>query len=101
VKLFSPPRAFQEYLDRHAEDRKAFKKINDLIKDIQRNGLASGTGKPEPLKHVKAFSRRIDKAEEAMINPNEGVSLLLNRFCAASGFSPREQKPEGTAVSAN
>jgi toxin YoeB len=32
------------------EDRKTLKKINDLIKDIQRNGLMKGTGKPEALK---------------------------------------------------
>ena len=54
------PRAFQEYLEWHTEDKKTFKKINDLIKDIQRNGFSTGIGKPEPLKHIKGYSRRID-----------------------------------------
>jgi Txe/YoeB family toxin of Txe-Axe toxin-antitoxin module len=31
--------------------------MNDLIFDIQRNGLLKGIGKPEPLKYVKAYSR--------------------------------------------
>ena len=42
------------------QDKKTLKKINELIKDIQRNGLMNGIGKPEPLKHKKGYSRRID-----------------------------------------
>ena len=56
------PEAFKEYLDWQIEDRKMLKKINDLIIDILRNGLMKGIGKPEPLKHIKGFSRRIDTA---------------------------------------
>jgi len=33
--------------------------INALIKDIERNGLLAGIGKPEVLKYRKACSRRI------------------------------------------
>jgi len=42
-------------------DKKITKKINESIKDIQRNPF-DGTGKPEPLKHDLAgyWSRRID-----------------------------------------
>jgi len=42
------------------EDRRTLKKINELIYDIQRNGLMHGIGKPERLKHLDAYSRRID-----------------------------------------
>ena len=46
--LIFTPQAFNEYLEWLAEDKKIFKKINDLIKVIQHNGLATGIGKPEP-----------------------------------------------------
>ena len=36
-------------------------KINKLIKDIERNGVNNGIGKPERLKHKKAWSREIDE----------------------------------------
>ena len=54
-------RAWQEYLDWQLEDRKTVKKINDLIKSIERDGVLEGTGKPEALKHNLQgwFSRRI------------------------------------------
>lgn len=43
-------------------DKKTLKKINTLIKDVERNGH-EGIGKPEPLKgNLQGFySRRIDK----------------------------------------
>lgn len=54
--------ALQEYIFWQFQDRKTLKKINDLIKDIRRNGAAKGIGKPEPLKHRPGWSRRIDDA---------------------------------------
>lgn len=41
--------AWEDYLWWQAQDRKIVKRINDLIKDIDRNGN-DGIGKPEPLK---------------------------------------------------
>ena len=40
--------AWEQYTDWQKEDKKMVKKINDLIKDIDRNGYKC-TGKPEPL----------------------------------------------------
>ena len=40
---------------------KKWKRINELIKDIERNGALNGIGKPEALKYRKGFSRRIDE----------------------------------------
>jgi toxin YoeB len=37
--LIFSPQAFKEYLEWLTEDKKTFKKINDLIRDIQRNGF--------------------------------------------------------------
>lgn len=36
---------------RQPEDKKTLKKINNLIKDIERNGVIAGIGRPETLKH--------------------------------------------------
>ena len=54
-------KSLAEYQSWATEDRKIFKKINDLIKEICRNPF-EGSGKPEPLKHELAgfWSRRIN-----------------------------------------
>ena len=54
--------AWDDYLYWQQSDRKILKKINDLIKDIERNGENKGIGKPEPLKGNMSglWSRRID-----------------------------------------
>ena len=46
--IFSP-RALREYIEWQTEDGKTLKKINELIRDIQRNGY-TGIGHPELLK---------------------------------------------------
>lgn len=53
--------AWEDYLYWQEQDRKTVKRINKLLKDIDRNGH-SGLGKPEPLKHEYQgyWSRRID-----------------------------------------
>ena len=42
--------AWEDYLYWQGEDRKTLKRINLLIKDIERNPF-DGIGKAEPLKH--------------------------------------------------
>ncbi|OSI10943.1 MULTISPECIES: Txe/YoeB family addiction module toxin [Neisseria] len=53
--------AWEDYLYWQAVDKKNLKRINLLIKDIQRNPF-TGVGNPEPLKHnwQGFWSRRID-----------------------------------------
>ncbi len=53
--------AWDDYLDWQMRDKKTLKRINLLLKDIERNGN-NGIGKPEPLKGYLAgfWSRRID-----------------------------------------
>lgn len=55
--------AWEEYLYWQTQDRKIIKKINNLIKDIDRNGYHY-IGKPEPLSGnlIGYWSVRIDKA---------------------------------------
>lgn len=52
--------AWNDYLRWQTEDRRILKRINQLIKDIDRHGN-EGIGKPEALKHGLSgyWSRRI------------------------------------------
>ena len=61
MKIIWDDEAWKEYVEWQTIDRKIVKKINELIKDIQRNGN-EGIGKPEPLQHELSgyWSRRID-----------------------------------------
>lgn len=55
--------AWEQYLYWQENDKSKLKKINKLIKDIERNGVLDGIGEPEALKYeLKGFySRRIDQ----------------------------------------
>ena len=55
--------AWEDYEYWQTQDRRTLLKINNLLKDIERNGAASGIGKPELLKYKKAWSRRINEAD--------------------------------------
>ncbi|MBQ1807188.1 MAG: Txe/YoeB family addiction module toxin [Ruminococcus sp.] len=69
--------AWDEYLQWQMLDKKTLKKINALIKDIERNGLSEGIGKPEPLKYRKARSRRIDHENRLVYNFDAQQNLLI------------------------
>lgn len=68
--------AWEEYLQWQILDKKTLKKINALVKDIERNGVSEGLGKPEPLRYRKAWSRRIDH-EHRLVYRVEGESLFI------------------------
>jgi toxin YoeB len=55
-------RSWKEYLHWQTQDKKTLKKINNLIKDIERND-GQGIGKPEQLQGDLSgwSSRRIDE----------------------------------------
>ena len=59
--------AWEDYLFWQKQDRRIVKRINELLKDIDRNGNI-GIGKPEPLKYEFSsyWSRRID-AEHRLV----------------------------------
>ena len=54
--------AWEDYLYWQTQDKKTLKRINILLKDIDRNGYV-GIGKPEPLTGnlMGYWSRRIDE----------------------------------------
>lgn len=51
MNLIFAPKAWDSYLYWQKTDKTIVKRINSLIKDIQRNPF-EGIGKPEPLKHA-------------------------------------------------
>ncbi len=61
MKLTFSSKAWDNYLYWQTTDKTIVKRINKLIKDIQRDPF-SGIGKPEPLKHSLSgyWSRRIN-----------------------------------------
>lgn len=70
-------RAWDEYTDWQAQDRKTLKRINNLLKDIDRSPF-SGIGKPEPLMGDKQgyWSRRIDEVNR-IVYKVEGDQLII------------------------
>ena len=69
--------AWEDYLFWQSNDKARLKRINTLLKDIQRSPL-DGIGKPEPLKHNLAgfWSRRIDD-EHRLVYAVQGDTLLV------------------------
>ena len=70
-------KAWEYYLYWQMNDKATLRKINDLLKDISRNGLSKGTGKPEPLKYRKAWSRRINHEHRLVYNIDENNNLII------------------------
>jgi len=66
--------AWEDYLYWQTQDRKTLKRINDLLRDIERDPFG-GIGKPEPLKHEWQgyWSRRINETDRLIyrINNNQ------------------------------
>ncbi len=62
MNIYRKEKAWLEYLYWQSQDKKTLKKINNLLKDIDRNGY-NCTGKPEPLKDDLSgwWSVRIDE----------------------------------------
>ena len=69
--------AWQEYVSWVSEDKKVLRKINELIREIQRTPF-KGRGKPEPLKFDLSglWSRRIDR-EHRLVYKVKGDELII------------------------
>lgn len=65
--------AWQDYIYWQSQDRRTLRRINLLIKDIDRNGY-EGIGKPEPLRNNLSgwWSRRIDNDNRIVYRIREG-----------------------------
>ncbi len=71
-------RAWQDYLYWQETDKQILKRINLLIKDIQRNPF-TGIGKPEPLKHQFSsfWSRRINDEHRLVYTLIEAELIIV------------------------
>jgi toxin YoeB len=67
-------RAWEEYSDWQGRDKKTLKRINNLLKSIDRDGYDC-IGKPEPLKGDLTgwWSVRIDEANRIVFRLVDGV----------------------------
>jgi toxin YoeB len=77
MKIIFSKNAWEDYVYWQTEDKKTLKKINALIKDIQRTPY-EGIGKPEPLKFDLAgyWSRRID-LEHRLVYQVDDSDILI------------------------
>lgn len=69
--------AWEDYLYWQQADSKLMKRINDLVKAIQRDPY-QGIGKPEPLRHALAgyWSRRINDEHRIVYKVEAGVLMI-------------------------
>ena len=77
MKLIFSAHAWNDYLYWQKTNKKIVKRINLLIRDVQRLPF-EGIGKPEPLKHALSgyWSRRINE-EHRFVYRVSGDSLLI------------------------
>ncbi len=71
------PQAWEDYLYWQQEDKRILKRINALIKDIQRSPF-EGIGKPEPLKYEWSgfWSRRINDEHRLVYTYQDGQMII-------------------------
>lgn len=71
------PIAWDEYLYWQMQDKKTLRRINQLLKDIQRNSF-EGIGKPESLKYCDGcWSRRIDDKNRLVYSVNGDNDIII------------------------
>ncbi|MDQ7090449.1 MAG: Txe/YoeB family addiction module toxin [Methylococcales bacterium] len=77
MKLIFAPKAWDSYLYWQKTDKAMLKRINSLIKAIQREPF-EGMGKPEPLKHALSgfWSRRINDEHRIVYKVTEDSILI-------------------------
>lgn len=81
-KIVFEASAFSDFNDWEKQDRKLYKKIVELIKDIEHNSF-KGLGKPEALKHNLQgyWSRRINSEHRLVYKvTNEEIIILSCKY---------------------
>lgn len=82
MKILFTPEGWDDYLWFQQNDKAGLKRINLLIKAIQRDPF-DGPGKPEPLKHnLSGFWSRRVTAEHRLVYgiENDEVQILMCRY---------------------
>lgn len=67
-----------QYTEWQGQDKRTIKRINQLLKSIDRDGAMQGIGKPELLKHDKSgiYSRRIDEANRLVYEISDNQIIV-------------------------
>jgi len=78
VKILFLENGWQDYLYWQQNDKAMLRKINALIKEIERTPL-EGSGKPEPLKHNLSgwWSRRITLEHRLIYRVDAATIVIL------------------------
>ncbi|PMC70863.1 Txe/YoeB family addiction module toxin [Fusobacterium nucleatum] len=65
--------------EEQSQDKKTLKKINELIKDIERNSALNGIGKPEKLTNnlSRLYSRRINDKDRLVYKLENDFIVIL------------------------
>ena len=79
MKLVFTESGWRDYLWFQENDRKLLKRINALIKDVQRSPF-EGQGKPEPLKSDLSgyWSRRINSEHRLVYGVSEAELVIIS-----------------------
>ena len=79
MQLLWEDRAWDDYLHWQTQDKKTLKRINAILKDIQRNTF-DGIGKPEPLKGNLGgmWSRRIDGSNRIVYYEQDSIIYIVS-----------------------
>lgn len=79
MRLLWEDRAWEDYLYWQTQDKKTLKRINALIKDVQRSAF-DGIGKPEPLRGNLSgmWSRRIDESNRIVYYEDNGIIYIVS-----------------------
>ena len=69
---------WNQYTEWQVQDKKTVKRINQLLKSIDRDGAMQGIGKPELLKHNKSglYSRRIDETNRLVYEISDNQIIV-------------------------
>ena len=70
--------AWEEYKEWLNVDKKILKRINELIKDIERYGVLEGRGKPKKLKYREEYSRRIDEKHRLIYKVQNNIIIIVS-----------------------
>ncbi len=73
------PQAWEDYLYWQTQDKKMLRRVNQLLRDMQRNSF-EGIGKPEPLKGDMSgyWSRRIGEANRIVYTAADSAIIVFS-----------------------
>lgn len=78
MKLAWTDEGWDDYVYWQTEDKRTLKKINSLIKSINRDGPLKGEGHPEPLKYRPGYSRTINEKDRLVYDIENGELVIFS-----------------------